>query len=283
MLRRTKILTTLGPATDNPKVLAEIVRAGADVVRVNFSHGKSEDHVRRAELARQAGAEVGKWVGVLGDLQGPKIRIDRFAEGRVNLIEGEDFTLDVSLGAQDGTAKSVGVAYKGLPNDVKAGDILLLNDGQIALEVTAVAGPCIHTKVQVGGELSDHKGINRQGGGLSADALTEKDKADIKLAASMGVDYLAVSFVRSAADVEEARRLLREAGGEGRIVAKIERIEAIENLTEIIQASDAVMVARGDLGVEVGYAKLTSLQKQIIEESRKHRRIVITATQMMES
>ena len=283
MLRRTKILTTLGPATDNPKVLAEIVRAGADVVRVNFSHGKSEDHVRRAELARQAGAEVGKWVGVLGDLQGPKIRIDRFAEGRVNLIEGEDFTLDVSLGAQDGTAKSVGVAYKGLPNDVKAGDILLLNDGQISLEVIEVEGPRIHTKVQVGGELSDHKGINRQGGGLSADALTDKDKADIKLAASMGVDYLAVSFVRSAADVEEARRLLREAGGEGRIVAKIERIEAIENLTEIIQASDAVMVARGDLGVEVGYAELTSLQKQIIEESRKHRRIVITATQMMES
>jgi len=203
MLRRTKILTTLGPATDNPKVLAEIVRAGADVVRVNFSHGKSEDHVRRAELARQAGAEVGKWIGVLGDLQGPKIRIDRFAEGRVMLIEDEDFTLDVSLGPQDGTAKSVGVAYKGLPNDVKAGDILLLNDGQISLEVTEVEGPRIHTKVQVGGELSDHKGINRQGGGLSADALTEKDKADIKLAASMGVDYLAVSFVRSAADVRQ--------------------------------------------------------------------------------
>jgi pyruvate kinase len=283
MLRRTKILTTLGPATDDPKTLAEMINAGADVVRLNFSHGKSEDHVRRAEMAREAGASVGKWIGVLGDLQGPKIRIDRFAEGKVLLTEGEEFTLDVSLNPQDGTAKSVGVAYKKLPEDVKIGDVLLLNDGQISLQVTRVDGPRIHTTILVGGELSDHKGINRQGGGLSADALTERDREHIKLAASMGVDYLAVSFVRSAADVEEARRLLREAGGDARIVAKIERVEAIENLTEIILASDAVMVARGDLGVEVGYAELTSLQKHIIEESRKHRRIVITATQMMES
>lgn len=281
--RRTKILTTLGPATDNAKVLSEIVRAGADVVRLNFSHGTSEDHIRRAELARQAGADVGKWVGVLGDLQGPKIRIDRFVEGKVNLNEGDDFTLDVSLNPSDGTAKSVGVAYKGLPNDVKAGDVLLLNDGQISLEVIKVAGPCIHTKVLVGGELSDKKGINLQGGGLSADALTDADREHIKLAASMKVDYLAVSFVRTAADVELARKLLREAGGEGKIVAKIERIEAITNLTEIVIASDAIMVARGDLGVEVGYAELTGLQKLIIEESRKYNRVVITATQMMES
>lgn len=283
MLRRTKILTTLGPATDDPEVLTEMIRAGADVVRLNFSHGKAEDHVRRAEMARAAGTSVGKWVGVLGDLQGPKIRIDRFAEGKVQLTEGDDFTLDVSLNPQDGTAKSVGVAYKKLPEDVKVDDVLLLNDGQISLQVTQIDGPRIHTKILIGGELSDHKGINRQGGGLSADALTERDREHIKLAASMGCDYLAVSFVRSAADVEEARRLLKEAGGEARIVAKIERVEAIENLTEIIKASDAIMVARGDLGVEVGYAELTSLQKHIIEESRKHRRIVITATQMMES
>lgn len=282
-MRRTKILTTLGPATDNPKVLADMVRAGADVVRVNFSHGKAEDHVRRVNMAREAGTEVGKWIGVLGDLQGPKIRIDRFAEGRVTLVEGDEFTLDVALNPQDGTAKSVGVAYKNLPNDVKPADVLLLNDGQISLEVTKVEGPRIHTKVLVGGELSDHKGINRQGGGLSADALTDKDRENIKLAASMGVDYLAVSFARNAADINEARRLLREAGGSGNIVAKIERVEAIHNLTEIILASDAVMVARGDLGVEVGYAELTSLQKHIIEESRKHNRAVITATQMMES
>ena len=283
MLRRTKILTTLGPATDDPKIMADMIRAGADVVRLNFSHGKSEDHIRRAEMAREAGLAVGKWIGVLGDLQGPKIRIDRFAQGKVTLVEGEEFILDVSLAPQDGTVKSVGVAYKKLPEDVKAGDVLLLNDGQISLEVTQVDGPRIHTKILVGGELSDHKGINRQGGGLSADALTDRDREHIKLAASMGIDYLAVSFVRSAADVEEARRLLQEAGGEARIVAKIERVEAIENLTEIIKASDAIMVARGDLGVEVGYAELTSLQKHIIEESRRYRRIVITATQMMES
>lgn len=282
-MRRTKILTTLGPATDAPNVLAEMVATGADVVRVNFSHGKPEDHKRRVEMARAAGNEVGKWIGVLGDLQGPKIRIERFAEGRILLLEGEEFTLDVSLGSQDGTPQSVGVAYKNLPNDVKAADVLLLNDGQISLEVTRVDGPRIHTKVLVGGELSDHKGINRQGGGLSAGALTDKDREDIKLAAAMGVDYLAVSFARDAADMNEARRLLREAGGVGSIVAKIERIEAIHNLTEIILASDAVMVARGDLGVEVGYAELTSLQKHIIEETRKHNRIAITATQMMES
>jgi pyruvate kinase len=283
MQRRTKILTTLGPATDDPKIMADMISAGADVVRLNFSHGKAEDHIRRAELAREAGVAVGKWIGVLGDLQGPKIRIDRFATGKVLLTEGDEFTLDVSLDPQDGTAKSVGVAYKKLPEDVKAGDVLLLNDGQISLEITSVDGPRIHTKILIGGELSDHKGINRQGGGLSADALTERDREHIKLAASMGVDYLAVSFVRSAADVEEARRLLKEAGGHARIVAKIERVEAIENLTEIIQASDAIMVARGDLGVEVGYAELTGLQKHIIEESRKQRRVVITATQMMES
>jgi len=280
--RRTKILTTLGPATDNEKVLTEIVRAGADVVRLNFSHGKAEDHVRRAELARKAGQEVGKWVGVLGDLQGPKIRIERFAEGKINLVEGEEFILDVSLGANDGTVKSVGVAYKSLPNDVKKGDVLLLADGQLSLEVTKVEGPRIHTTVLTGGELSDKKGINLQGGGLSADALTDADKEHIKLAASMKVDYLAVSFVRTAADVELARKLLHEAGGEGKIVSKIERIEAIQNLKEIVQASDAVMVARGDLGVEVGYAELTSLQKIIIEECRKQNRVAITATQLLE-
>ncbi|HEX2586264.1 MAG TPA: pyruvate kinase [Steroidobacteraceae bacterium] len=281
--RRTKILTTLGPATDNEKVLTEIVRAGADVVRLNFSHGKAEDHIRRAELARKAGETVGKWVGVLGDLQGPKIRIERFAEGKINLVEGEEFILDVSLGANDGTVKSVGVAYKSLPDDVKKGDVLLLADGQLSLEVTHVEGPRIHTTVLTGGELSDKKGINLQGGGLSADALTDADKEHIKLSAQMKVDYLAVSFVRTAADVELARKLLHEAGGEGKIVSKIERIEAIQNLAEIVKASDAVMVARGDLGVEVGYAELTSLQKIIIEECRKQNRVAITATQMMES
>ncbi len=283
MLRRTKILTTLGPATDNPKVLAEMIKAGADVVRVNFSHGKPEEHANRVRMVREAAQAVGKWVGVLGDLQGPKIRIERFAEGRVMLSEGDEFALDVSIGTENGTARAVGVAYKSLPNDVHAGDVLLLNDGQIVLDVVSVVGPRIETRVVVGGELSDHKGINRQGGGLSAGALTDKDREDVVLAAKLGVDYLAVSFVRNAEDMEEARRLLRAAGSNARVVAKIERSEAIVNLREIAKASDVVMVARGDLGVEMGYAELTGLQKQIIEESRRQNRVVITATQMMES
>jgi pyruvate kinase len=283
MLRRTKILTTLGPATDNPKVLTDLIVAGADVVRVNFSHGEPQAHAKRVQMVRDVAEQVGKQVAVLGDLQGPKIRIERFANGPVQLVDGAPFTLDVSLDAKAGTATSVGVAYKSLPRDVRAGDVLLLNDGQIVLEVTAVDGPRIATQVVVGGELSDNKGINKQGGGLSAGALTDKDRIDIKLAAELGVDYLAVSFARDGSDMEEARRLLRAENGHGQLVAKIERSEAIVNLDRIIQASDAVMVARGDLGVEVGYAELTGLQKHIISATRKRNRVVITATQMMES
>ncbi|HKQ85017.1 MAG TPA: pyruvate kinase [Steroidobacteraceae bacterium] len=283
MTRRTKILTTLGPATDNPKVLAELVRAGADAVRINFSHGQLDQHARRVQMVREIAAEMHKWVAVLGDLQGPKIRIERFADGKAMLTEGDPFTLDVSLDSHDGTAESVGVAYKRLPEDVRAGDTLLLNDGQIVLDVTDVSGPRIRTRVVVGGELSDNKGINKQGGGLSAGALTDKDRTDIRMAAELGVDYLAVSFARDASDMEEARALLREAGGHGSLVAKIERGEAITNLDKIIQASDVIMVARGDLGVEMGYAELTGLQKHIIAATRKHNRVVITATQMMES
>lgn len=283
MYRRTKILTTLGPASDTPKVLAEMIKAGVDAVRVNFSHGHPEDHAKRVQRVRDAATAVGKWVGVLGDLQGPKIRIDRFIDGKVNLVEGDEFTLDVSHNSKEGNAKTVGVAYKSLPQDVHAGDVLLLNDGQIVLNVKTVDGPRILTEVAVGGELSDHKGINRQGGGLSAGALTDKDRADILLAAKLGVDFLAVSFARDAADMNEARKLLRDAGGTGLLVAKIERREALDNLTEVIMASDVVMVARGDLGVEMGYAELTGLQKHIIAETRKHNRVVITATQMMES
>jgi pyruvate kinase len=283
MLRRTKILTTLGPATDNPKVLGEMIRAGADVVRVNFSHGEAAAHAKRVQMVREVGEQVGKWVAILGDLQGPKIRIDRFVEGKVMLLEGEPFILDVALDSKAGTVKSVGVAYKNLPKDVRGGDTLLLNDGLIVLEVTDVDGPRIMTKVVVGGELSDNKGINKQGGGLTAGALTDRDREHIKLAAELRVDYLAVSFARDGDDMDEARRLLRSAGGHGYLVAKIERSEALVNLDRIIKASDAVMVARGDLGVEVGYAELTGLQKHIIAACRKLNRVTITATQMMES
>ncbi|HEX7011363.1 MAG TPA: pyruvate kinase [Steroidobacteraceae bacterium] len=283
MLRRTKILTTLGPSTDDPKVLADMVRAGADVVRINFSHGDPQAHVKRVRMVREVAEQLGKWVAVLGDLQGPKIRIERFASGPIMLNEGDSFALDVSLDPRAGTQEAVGVAYKNLPNDVRPGDTLLLNDGQIVLEVVDVKGPRINTRVAVGGELSDNKGINKQGGGLSAGALTEKDRADIKLAAELGVDYLAVSFARDGDDIEEARELLRREGGHGHLVAKIERSEALVNLDRIIQASDAVMVARGDLGVEVGYAELTGLQKHIIDATRRRNRVSITATQMMES
>jgi pyruvate kinase len=283
MLRRTKILTTLGPATDNPKTLGELLRAGADVVRINFSHGEPAAHARRVQMVREVAEQVGKWVAVLGDLQGPKIRIERFANGPIQLTEGATFTLDVSLDAKAGTESSVGVAYKTLPEDVRSGDTLLLNDGQIALDVVDVDGPRIRTRVLVGGELSDNKGINKQGGGLSAGALTDKDRTDIRLAAELGVDYMAVSFARDGSDMDEARHLLRKEGGHGFLVAKIERSEALINLDRIIQASDAVMVARGDLGVEVGYAELTGLQKHIIAATRKRNRVAITATQMMES
>jgi pyruvate kinase len=283
ILRRTKIVATLGPATDDQKVLTDMVRAGVDVVRINFSHGARADHARRLDLVRTAAAQAGRYVGVLGDLAGPKIRIERFVTGKVELVEGADFALDASLAVDAGTDDAVGIAYKKLPSDVRAGDVLLLNDGQISLQVNGVDGPRINTRVLVGGELSNNKGINRQGGGLSAGALTDKDRDDIRAAASLKIDYLAVSFPRDAADMNEARMLLRQAGGHGLLVAKIERAEAIKNLAEVTRASDAVMVARGDLGVEMGYAELAGLQKQIILEARHQNRLVITATQMMES
>jgi pyruvate kinase len=282
-LRRTKIVATAGPATDNLDVLTAMMRAGVDVVRVNASHGTVEDRRRHLGLVRAAAQRADKCVGVLLDLGGPKIRIECFREGRVQLAEGQAFTLDTQLDPKAGTGAVVGVAYKDLPKDVVAGDTLLLNDGQIILDVESVGATAIATRVRVGGELSDRKGLNRQGGGISAPAISERDREDIRFAAEAGVDYLAVSFARDAADIEQARSLMRAAGGQARIVAKVERHEAVDNLPGIIDASDVVMVARGDLGVEMGYAELTGLQKTIIHETRAGNRVVITATQMMES
>jgi pyruvate kinase len=283
MARRTKIVATLGPATDAPAALADLIAAGVDLVRVNFSHGGFDEHERRIERTRAAAAKAGRVVGVLGDLRGPKIRIERFGTGRATLVEGEPFTLDPRHDPVGGTDRIVGVAYESLPRDVRAGDTLLLNDGLISLEVTGVEGTQVRTRVLTGGELTDMKGLNKQGGGLSAGALTAKDRDDIRMAAKLGVDYLAVSFVRDRNDIAEAWDLLRAAGGEGRIVAKIERREAIDDLESIIDETAAVMVARGDLGVELGYAELTGLQKRIIALARAKSRLVITATQMMES
>ena len=281
--RRTSIVATLGPATDAPGMLENILREGVAVVRLNLSHGKPEDHLRRAREAHAAAANLNREVGVLADLQGPKIRIEKFANGPVLLETDADFTLDCRADAAPGDATRVGVSYLGLPQDVKEGDQLLLDDGLVELEVREVEDAQILCKVVIGGKLSDRKGLNRKGGGLSLNALSDKDRADIKLAAQLHADFLAVSFVRCAADIEEARKLLREAGGNAWLVAKIERAEAIEKLEEIIDASDAVMVARGDLGVEIGDAELPGLQKKIIRESLARNRAVITATQMLQS
>ena len=283
MLRRTKIVATLGPASDDTETLCRMIDAGLDVARLNFSHGEPADHKRRAELLRAAAASCGREVGIMGDLQGPKIRIRRFAEGSVALEDGDKFFLDSTLGMTAGNREGVGVALDSLHEDVSAGDILLLNDGLITLEVDRVDGTRIHTSVVNGGILSDHKGINLKGGGLSAGALTDIDRQNIRLAAEMELDFLAVSFVRNGDDVREARRLLQEAGGHGVIVAKIERAEAVANIDSIIEAADVIMVARGDLGVEMGYAELTGIQKKLIRKTRKAHKIVITATQMMES
>jgi pyruvate kinase len=283
MPRRTKIVATLGPATDELHVLDDMIQAGMDVVRVNFSHGAHEDHIRRAEMVRNRARAYGHQIGVLADLQGPKIRIERFREGWVVLEAGAHFILDAGLASDAGNIERVGVTYKGLPADVGRGDTLLLDDGLLVLWVEEVTGNEVHCRIMVGGRLSDSKGINRLGGGLSAESITLKDREDIKVAASMGADYVAISFPRSAADIEEARTLLREAGGHGAIVAKIERAEALDVLEEIVEAADAVMIARGDLGVEIGDAELPAVQKRIIQVSRAQDRVVITATQMMQS
>lgn len=283
MMKRTKIVATLGPATDAPLVLPALVAAGADVFRLNFSHGNHEDQARRARLAREAALRLNRDVAILADLQGPKIRIESFANGPIELKEGAPFTLDTALGAAAGDQTVVGCAYSDLPRDVVPGDTLLLNDGAIALRVEKVEGTRIHTQVLVGGPLSNRKGINRLGGGLSAAALTDKDRADLRAAVALDVDFIAISFPRSAADMHEARNLVTEAGGVAKLVAKIERAEALTALEEIIQASDAVMVARGDLGVEIGDAELPGWQKKIITLARERNKMVITATQMMES
>ncbi len=282
-IRRTKIVATLGPATDTPEILARTLAAGVDVVRLNLSHGKPEDHHRRANAVREWAAVQGREIAILADLQGPKIRIERFADGPVQLAPGQPFVLDCRPDAPPGNGARVGVSYAGLPRDVGPGDVLLLDDGLVALDVREVSGSEVRCTVRVGGTLSDRKGLNRQGGGLSVDALSDKDRADIRLAAEMGADFLAVSFVRSAFDIEEARRLLRASGGDAWLVAKIERADAIPVLEEIIDASDAVMVARGDLGVEIGDAELPGLQKRIIREAVGRNRAVITATQMLQS
>lgn len=284
--RATKIVATLGPATSDPALLLAVLRAGVNVVRLNFSHGIAQDHIDRAAAVREAAKEVGREVAIMADLQGPKIRVGKFVDGKVHLVEGASFVLDAAREAL-GDVEAVGLDYKELPRDVKAGDVLLLNDGLIVLNVEAVRGAAVHTKVVVGGELSNNKGINKQGGGLSAPALTAKDMDDIKTAMALQADYVAVSFPQSATDMELARQLCNVAGEPYKhktgLIAKIERAEAIPNLASILKASDGIMVARGDLAVEVGNAAVPALQKRMIRMAHEHDKVVITATQMMES
>jgi pyruvate kinase len=281
--RRTKIVATLGPATDDPAVLEQLILAGADVFRINFSHGSSADQAARVATVREVAAKVGRHIGIMGDLQGPKIRVESFKTGMVMLGEGQPFVLDTAMDASSGDQHAVGVAYKNLVNDVVAGDTLLLDDGLIVLDVESVEGTRIACRVKLGGKLTDHKGLNKQGGGLSAPALTDKDRRDVETAARLKLDFMSVSFARSAEDIEEARSLLRAAGGQAHIVAKIERAEAVQNIRSIIDASDVIMVARGDLAVEVGHASMTGLQKGLIRLTRARNRVCITATQMLES
>jgi pyruvate kinase len=286
MTRATKIVATLGPASSDPEVLERLLRAGVDVVRLNFSHGQAQDHIDRATLVRAIADKVGKPIALMADLQGPKIRVGKFADGKVMLEPGAAFVLDAQR-TEPGDVGAVGLDYKELPRDVRPGDTLLLNDGLIKLVVEAVRGEQVHTRVVLGGELSNNKGINKAGGGLTAPALTAKDMEDIKTAVSFKCEYLAVSFPKNATDMEMARQLAYVAGEATRhrpaLIAKIERSEAIPQLAAILKASDGIMVARGDLAVEVGNAAVPALQKKMIRMAREMDKVVITATQMMES
>ncbi len=286
MTRATKIVATLGPASSSPEVLARVIGAGVDVVRLNFSHGSAQDHIERAKLVREIAQQVGKEVAIMADLQGPKIRVGKFLDGRTVLEPGQKFVLDAST-VELGTNERVGLDYKELPRDVKPGDTLLLNDGLLKLTVDAVKGEAVHTTVVIGGELSNNKGINKAGGGLTAPALTAKDMEDIRTAMGFQCEYVAVSFPKNATDMEMARQLANVAGEPWRhkpgLIAKIERSEAIPQLEAILKASDGIMVARGDLAVEVGNAAVPALQKRMIRMAREMDKVVITATQMMES
>lgn len=284
--RATKIVATLGPASSDPAILERMIAAGVNVMRLNFSHGTAQDHIDRAALVREAAQRAGRELAIMADLQGPKIRVGKFADGKVTLEPGMRFVLDAGR-TEPGDIEGVGLDYKELPRDVKPGDSLLLNDGLIVLTVDSVRGEQVRTTVKLGGVLSNNKGINKLGGGLTAPALTAKDMEDIRTAMSFQADYVAVSFPKNATDMEMARQLCNVAAAEFRhrpgLIAKIERAEAIPNLESILKASDGIMVARGDLAVEVGNAAVPALQKRMIRLARQHDKVVITATQMMES
>ncbi len=283
MHRRTKIIATLGPSTDDEKVMSQLIDAGIDLVRLNFSHGSIEEHKRRVEMVRRISEEKNYNVGILGDLQGAKLRIGRFKNNKIFLHAGDKFTLDAELDLESGTQEVIGFTYKGLISDVSVGDTLLLDDGRIALEIDAIEGSLVKTTVVVGGELSSNKGMNRKGGGLSATCITEKDIQDITYVNELDLDYIAVSFLKSVEDITRVRELLKEQNSNISIVAKIETSEALEVIDDILESTEAIMIARGDLGVEIGDAEVPAVQKTLINKAQKTNCLVITATQMMES
>ena len=282
-MRRTKIIATMGPATDRPSMLENMIQAGVDLFRINYSHQTHLEHRERAQALKDISARLGLEIGLIADLQGPKIRLQRFQDGSILLQEGDEFTLDPSLPDNAGNERQVGVTYRSLAQDVNPGDILFIDDGRIVLEVVNLAKTQVRCRVITGGKLSDNKGINLKGGGLSAGALTRKDRKDLQHGIELGADYFAISFVCNAADIEQARALLDKSGSHAGIIAKFERVEALENAAAIIGAADAIMIARGDLGVEIGDAALPPVQKSLIKQAQDMDRPVITATQMMES
>ena len=282
-MRRTKIIATLGPATDEPGVLEKLIAAGVDVFRLNYSHQTHNHHEKRMKEIRRLSLEYKHAVAVIADLQGPKIRIENFKGGKIQLKEGGNFKINTKLSSDSGDESQVGISYKQLANDLKLNDRLLIDDGRIVLGVLSIDNHIIDCEVITGGELTNSKGINLQGGGLSADALTNKDIEDMKHAAKIEVDFVAISFPRDANDIKKARKMMKDCNCNAQIIAKIERADALNHIEEIIKESDVIMIARGDLGVEVGDAALPPIQKSLIKKARDMDRAVITATQMMES
>lgn len=280
-MRRAKIVCTLGPAVDSYDQLKTLAEAGMNVARFNFSHGTHAEHEERYQRVRKVAEETGRAIGVLADLQGPKIRLAKFADGPVELISGDEFTITADDVPGDRTI--CGTTYKGLPGDVSKGDPILINDGNVALRVIEVEGPRVRCLVVEGGVISDHKGINLPGAAVNVPALSEKDIEDLRFALAMGVDMVALSFVRDASDVKDVHRVMDEEGRRVPVIAKVEKPQAVENMEAVVMAFDAVMVARGDLAVEYPLERVPVVQKQLIELCRRNAKPVIVATQMMES
>jgi pyruvate kinase len=280
-MRRAKIVCTLGPAVESPEKVRELIAAGMNMARLNLSHGGYEEHQSRLDQVRAAAAEAGVPIAILVDLQGPKIRLARFKDGPHDLLRGDIFT--ITTDEIEGTKERVGTTYKGLPGDCKAGDRILIDDGKVTVEVTEVKGNDVVTKVIEPGAVSNNKGINLPGVAVSVPALSEKDMDDLRWGLKVGADFIALSFVRSADDIKDVHRIMDEEGIRVPVIAKIEKPQAVDNLVSIVEAFDGIMVARGDLGVELPIEDVPLVQKRCVELARDAAKPVIVATQMLDS